>query len=480
MSILVIDLGTSAVRAAIVDGDARVVAERRRTTLPDSPAPGIVEFDATAYADAALDCARQVLDVHGPVDAVGVTNQRGSTIVWDRATGEPVAPAQGWQDLRTVGDCLVLAADGMRLAPNLSATKIASVLDAVDPDRRRDLCFGTPDSWIVWKLTDGDHHVSDLSNAGIWGLLGTDGGHYDVAVLERLRIPASMLPRIVDSSGHIGAATALPGAPPICGIAGDQQASLIGQGCVVAGSAKATFGTGAMLDVCLGPDRPDFEGRGGHGTFPIVCWRRGDEQVWGVEAVMLAAGTNVEWLVEDLGILDRPEDSAALATSVDGTDGVVYVPALLGLGTPRWDYGARGALLGLTRGTTRAHVVRAVLEGVAERGADLVEAAEADTGVSLDRLRIDGGMSTNPVFVQHLADAIRRPVEVSPVTEATALGAGFLAGLAIGTWDGWDDVASTWRPARRYEPGSATDRDRWRDAVERAAGWHPALSALDF
>ncbi|MCC6183924.1 MAG: glycerol kinase [Microthrixaceae bacterium] len=480
MSILVIDLGTSGVRAAIVGADASVTHEFRSPTLPDSPAPGLVEFDANAYAAAALDCARSALDAHGPVDAVGVTNQRGSTIVWDRATGEPLAPAQGWQDLRTVGDCLVLAADGIRLAPNQSATKLANILDAVDPDRTRDLCFGTPDSWIVWKLTEGAHHVSDLTNAAIWGLLSPDGSHYDVAVMDRLRIPASVLPRIVDSSGPIGEATALPGAPMVCGVAGDQQASLIGQGCVRPGSAKITFGTGGMLDVCVGPQPPTVAGRAGAGTFPIVCWRLGQETVWGVEAVMLSAGTNVEWLVEDLGVLERPEDSGALAASVPDADGVVYVPALLGLGTPRWDYGARGTLLGLTRGSGRAHVVRAVLEGVAERGADLVDAAEADAGVTLSSLRIDGGMSDNDVFVQHLADATQRPVEVSPVREATALGAGFLAGLAIGTWSGWDHVADTWTPSRRVEPGTPTDRDRWREALDRAAGWHEDLSALDF
>lgn len=479
MSILVIDLGTSAVRAALVDHDATISDEIRVPMLPDSPAPGLVEFDATEYAAAATRCARDLLERNGPVEAVGVTNQRGSTIVWDRATGEPVAPAQGWQDLRTVGDCLVLAADGVRLAPNQSATKIANILDQHDPDRSRDLCFGTADSWMIWQLTDGAHHVSDLSNAGIWGLLHPDGTHYDVDVLTRLRIPASMLPRIVDSSGVIGEATALPGAPVICGIAGDQQAALIGQAGVTPGAAKITFGTGAMLDVCLGA-RPAYDGRGAAGTFPVPCWRRGAETVWGAEAIMLSAGTNIEWLVDDMGMLERPEDSQSLAASVADTGGVLYVPALLGLGTPRWDYGARGALFGLTRGTSRAQVVRAVLEGVAERGADLVDAAVADTGVALDVLRIDGGMSANELFVQHLADATQRPVEVSPVREATALGAGFLAGLEIGVWSDWAQVADTWRPARRYEPGTPTDRDRWCDAVDRAAGWHADLSALDF
>ena len=480
MSILVIDMGTSSVRAAVIGPDASVTHEFHRETLPDSPVPGLVEFDAVAYSDAAIDCARAALEAHGPVDAVGITSQRASTIVWDRDTGEPVAPAQGWQDLRTVGRCLELGAEGIRLAPNQSATKLADILDNVDPERRRDLCFGTPDSWMIWRLTEGAHHVSDLSNAGVWGLLRGDATHYDAKVLERLRIPASVLPRLVDSTGPIGEATLLAGAPPICGIAGDQQSSLVGQGCVEPGRAKITFGTGGMLDVCLGETRPTFATRGGAGTFPIVCWRADERLTWGAEAIMLSAGTNVEWLRDDLGVIETADESATVAATVEHTEGVVYVPALLGLGTPHWDYGARGALMGVTRGTSRAHVVRAVLEGVAERGADLVDAVEADTGVVLDALRIDGGMSANPVFVQHLANATGRPVEVSPVREATTLGAGFLAGLAVGTWSGWDEIAATWRPATRVEPTGTTDRERWADAVERAARWHPDLSALDF
>jgi glycerol kinase len=480
LSILVIDLGTSSVRAAIVHPDASVTHEVSRPTLPDSPVAGLVEFDANAYLHAALECANAVLGTHGAVSAVGITNQRATTIVWDRHTGEPVAPAQGWQDLRTVGDCLVLAAEGFPTAPNMSVTKLANILDAVDPDRRADLCFGTPDSWLIWHLTEGAHHVSDLTNAAVWGMLAPDGSHFDAPLLDRLRIPASTLPRIVDSTGLLDAATALPGAPPIAGIAGDQQASLIGQGCVRPGSAKITFGTGGMLDVCLGEQRPEFPRRGPSGCFPIVAWRQGERISWGAEAVMLSAGTNVEWLVEDLGILDAADSSERIAASVPSTDGVVYVPALLGLGTPHWDYGARGALFGVTRGTTGAHVVRAVLEGVAQRGADLVEAARADTGVELAELRIDGGMSQNAVFVQALADACGVSVEVSPVKEATTLGAGLLAGLATGTWSSWDEVADTWAPRVRVEPSGPTDRGRWAEAVKRASGWHPELSALDF
>ena len=480
MSILVIDVGTSGVRASVVHPAATVTHETRRVTLPDSPVPGLVEFDAAAYARAALECAQETLSAHGPVEAVGVSNQRASTIVWDRATGEPVAPAQGWQDLRTVGECLGLAAEGHPLAPNQSATKLANILDAVDPERSRDLCFGTPDTWIVWQLTGGAHHVSDLTNAALWGLLDTRGWGPDEALLERLRIPREVLPRVVDSTGAIGEATALPGAPPICGIAGDQQASLIGQACVKPGMAKITFGTGGMLDVCTGPDLPSNLRRRDHGTFPLVCWRDRDGISWGAEGVMLSAGTNVEWLRDDLGILPDAASSEELAASVPDADGVMYVPALLGLGTPSWDYGARGALLGVTRGTMSAHVVRAVLEGVAQRGADLVEAAEADCGLTLGELRIDGGMAANSVFVQALADATGKPVEVASVSEATTLGAGFLAGLAIGTWGSWDEVAETWSPAMAVEPKERLDRARWAEALERASGWYPELSALAF
>jgi glycerol kinase len=244
--------------------------------------------------------------------------------------------------------------------------------------------------------------------------------------------------------------------------------------------AKITFGTGGMLDVCLGPERPAAAVRGESGTFPIVCWREDEAITWGSEAIMLSAGTNVEWLVEDLGIVESAAATADVAASVDTTDGVVFVPALLGLGTPYWDYGARGALFGVTRGTTAAHVTRAVLEGVAELGADLVAATEADTGLTLDSLRVDGGMAANPVFVQHLADATQRPVEVAPVREATTLGAGFLAGLAVGTWSGWDEVADSWRPSARVEPGTPSDRARWADAVGRARRWYEDLSSLDF
>ncbi|CAA9274882.1 MAG: Glycerol kinase [uncultured Acidimicrobiales bacterium] len=480
MSLLVIDVGTSSVRASIVTADASVTHTHRRTVLPSTPSPGFVELDASALAEAVLEVSRAALAEAGPVDAVGITNQRATTIVWDRQTGEPVGPGIGWQDQRTVMMCLAYQAQGLRFSPSSSATKLAFLLDTADPDRTRDLCFGTVDTWVAWTLSAGALHVTDLSNAGVTGLMRLDGSGWDTSVVDALRIPTSVLPRIVDSSGIVGPATALPGTPPIAGMAGDQQASLIGQGCTRPGMAKMTFGTGGMLDLCLGPVRPECEQRGSQGTFPIVAWRRGGRITWGIEAFMLTAGQAVEWLRDDLGVIRDAAESEAVASACDTTGDVWFVPALLGLATPAWDFGARGTLLGLTGGTGRAEVVRAVLEGVAHRGADLLEAAEADGACEIPTLRVDGGMSANGLFVQALADACQRPVEVSPVLEATTLGAAFLAGMAVGIWADEDDVAAAWSPRATVEPVDETDRDRWREACRRARGWIPELSALDF
>ncbi|GAC1318643.1 MAG: glycerol kinase GlpK [Acidimicrobiales bacterium] len=480
MSILVVDVGTSGVRAAIVRPDATVDHVHHVPVLPTSPQPSFVEFDARAMAAAALEVARAALDVGGPVDAVGIANQRASTIVWDRRTGDPVGPGIGWQDLRTVGSCLMLQGQGLRIAPNASATKLAYLLSLVDRGDWDHLAFGTVDTWIAWNLSDGAIHATDGTNAGVTGLRTGDATAWSEHVLTALDVPPSVLPQVVDSTGVIGAASALPGSPPITGMAGDQQASLVGQACVKPGLAKITFGTGGMLDACVGPDRPAFDIRGDGGCFPIVAWQEHGLVTWGVEAVMLAAGTNVEWLRDDLGIIATASESDAVAASCADTGDVWYVPALLGLGTPHWDFGARGTLVGLTRGTGRPELVRAVLEGVAHRGADLVDAAETDAGVTFGALRVDGGMSANQTFVQALADAVQRPVEIAPVTEATTLGAAFLAGLAVGTWSGFDDVAAAYRPSRTIDPGRPSDRDRWREALARSRAWLPDLSALDF
>jgi glycerol kinase len=484
MTILVVDVGTSGVRAASVDGDGTVGNVHYVEVLPTTPAPAFVEFDATAMAAAVLQVAHDTLDASGPVQGVGIANQRASTIVWDRSTGVPVGPGIGWQDLRTVGTCLALQAQGIRVAPNESATKLAMLLDLSDPDRTGDLCFGTVDTWVAWTLSNGALHVTDASNAGVTGLRG-DGTGWDDTVLEALRIPKSVLPTVVDSSGVIGEASALPGSPPIAGIAGDQQASLVGQGCTRPGLAKVTFGTGGMLDCCVGGVRPAFARRGGAGTFPIAAWQRRGLITWGVEAIMLSAGTCVEWLRDDLGIIATAAESEAVAAGCDDTGDVWFVPALLGMGTPVWDFGARGTYVGITRGTGRPEMVRAVLEGIAHRGADLLEAAESDTGLAIASLRVDGGMSANTTFVAALADAIGRPIEVSPVVEATTLGAAYLAGMALGVWADEDEVAEAWTPKRVVEPRSgdarrASTRARWLQARDRALHSIPELSSLDF
>jgi glycerol kinase len=480
-SILVIDVGTSGLRAAIVEPTGLVSTVHHRRFPPEIPFAGLLEIDAIGLAAAVLDVANATLAASGPVAAVGIANQRASTIVWDRATGVPVANGLGWQDLRTVGECLMAKAEhGLGLAPNQSATKVAWLLAQHDPDRTRDLCFGTIDTWVIWQLTGGALHVTDRSNAAVTGLLRTDGTDWDDRVLDALKIPRSMLPSLVDSTGVVGLATALPGAPLIAGIAGDQQASLIGQGCVRPGMAKITFGTGGMLDMCTGSSSGGRTGRSGRGTFPIVAWTEARQITWGTEAIMLSAGTNVDWLVEDLGVLANAAESHVVASQVTSSDGVVYVPAQMGLGTPHWDYGARGTLLGLTRGSTRAHIVRAVLEGVAHRGVDLIEAAEADAELTIPTLRVDGGMSANPTFIQALANASGKPVEVSPVLEATTLGAGFLAGIAVGTWSSLAEAAGTWAPSHVVEPKTALNRAEWCEAIQRSERWIPELSALDF
>jgi len=358
-----------------------------------------------------------------------------------------------------------------------------------DPDRSRaaagELAFGTVDTWLAWTLSRGGAHVTDPGNAAVTGLLAPDGSGWDPAVLEALRIPPEVLPAIVDSAGVVANADALPGAPPIGGLAGDQQASLLGQGCVVPGATKLTLGTGGMLDVCTGSNPPAAAARGPAGTIPIVAWRRAGVTTWGAEGIAITAGTAVEWIRDGLGLVPDSAASEALAASVADTGGVVFVPALFGLGAPRWDYGARGGFFGMTRGTGRAEMVRAVLEGVAQRGADLLEAAEADTGLAIAELRLDGGMSANGVVVQALADFTGRPVAVSPVTEATTLGAAYLAGMAVGVWADEAETAALFRPARVAEPALSDDvrsaaRARFAAAVEGCAGWVPELSAISF
>lgn len=485
--ILVIDVGTTGLRAAVVRPDGSIAASEYRSCPPTTPFPGLVEFDAAAMAESAVDAARSVVrDLgHPRLEAVGIANQRASVVVWDRRTGVPIGPGLGWQDLRTVGDCLNLAAEhGLRLAPNQTATKIPAVLAAAGAVDRSACCAGTVESWIAWNLSGGEIHATDHTNAAVTGLYSITDADWHPGICDLLGIPVEALPRIVDTAGPVGSASAIAGSPPIAALVGDQQASLVGQGCIAPGDAKITFGTGGMLDVCTGDAAPSTADRSAHGTFPIVTRSIGGRRSWGAEAIMLAAGSNIEWLVHDLGIVADAAETDALAASCTTSEGIVYVPALLGLGTPTWDYGARGTLLGLTRGSEARHVVRAVLEGVAHRGADLVEAAHADTGLEIERVRIDGGMSRNRTFVQALADLTGRPVDVAALAEATTLGAARLAGVATGIWVDLAAACATGGPAETVTPSGLVDRDQarhdWSRAVERSARWIPELSALDF
>ncbi|MGB9112000.1 MAG: FGGY-family carbohydrate kinase [Acidimicrobiales bacterium] len=478
MNVLVIDVGTSSLRAAIVGDDGAIATIVRAAIIPKRPGPGLVEFEAAEVVGTALGAAAKAIDRSGPVDCVGVAAQRASTVVWRRADGVPVAPAISWQDVRTAGRCLALQAKGFRISPNQSATKLADLLDRFDPARELDLCFGTVESYLTAALTRWQTHVTDASNAAITGLVRPDVSDWDDAVLDELHIPRRILPEIVDSLGAVGEAVALPGAPVICGLLGDQQASLIGQGCLRPSQVKVTFGTGAMLD-CLTSSRPDFVARGDHGTFPIIAWRADGASTWGLEAAMLSAGASVDWIA-GLGLVKTPTETDALAASVADSGGVFFVPALNGVGAPLWDLGARGAFLGLSASTTRAELVRSVLEGIAHSSADLLEAVEADGNLQVDALHVDGGMSANQTFVQLVADATRRVVVPSAVAEATTLGAAFAAGTALGVWSSLEKAASVIRPISTVEPTRHLDRLRWFDARQRALKMVPALSAISF
>jgi glycerol kinase len=494
-SILVIDIGTTGLRAAIVNEAGNIIDAEYRVNPPSTPFAGLVEFDAAHMAELTLEVARTVLARNTTrVIGVGITNQRASTIVWDRTTGVPLGPGLGWQDLRTVMECITARAEhGLQFAPNQTATKAAWMLknygaDLAERARAGDICIGTIDSWIAWTLSQGALHVTDHTNAAVTGLVSRDATSWSSDICDILGIPVIALPKIVASSQVLGEATALDNLP-IAALVGDQQASLVGQGCIAPGRTKITFGTGGMLDMYTGTTAPSSSARTVSGTFPIVAFslhrNEATEIHWGVEAIMLSAGTNIEWLRDDMGLITSAGESEILAASVDSSDGVVYVPALFGLGTPHWDYGARGSLFGLTRGSTRAHIVRSVLEGVAHRGADLFEAASAECDAVSPTIRIDGGMSQNDVFVEALANATGADIEVSPVTEATTLGAAFLAGTALSLWPTLAAATAHWAPKVVVTASHGADireatRAQWREAVTRTRGWIPALSALDF
>ncbi len=484
MSILVIDVGTTSLRVGELSEQGELVSVIRKPAPLSIPGPGLVELDAQELYEqvryAATEICQNAQQAGRQIEAVGIANQRATAVVWERASSDPIAPALSWNDLRTLDRCLSLKADGWDLAPNESATKIVHLLEqrAQGGSGQGGLCAGTLDSWLIWRLSQGECFVTDRSNAGLSGLLRSDATGWNTELLEHLSLDPQLLPDLTDTVGVIGQATDLPDAPPIAALVGDQQSSLTGQGCTLAGLGKATFGTGAAVDICLGDNRVGFDRHGPQGSFPIVCWTRSGDITWGVEALDLTAGSCVAWLCDLLGI--TPADTQELAEQCPDSDGVFFMPALEGLGAPQWDFGARAGFVGLTRGTQRPHLVRAVLEGVAYRGAELVRTAQADSDIALGSLRVDGGMSQNQVFTQALANALQFPVEVASQSESTLLGASYLAGLAIGTWSSWQDISQLWRPGRIVEPQQAPDHDFWQAAVAGCGRWEEGLSDISF
>ena len=485
--ILVIDVGTTSVRVATMNSDGDIVHFQQQQQPPSTPFPGLVEFDPISLSRTVIELATVAANAAGAITGVAVTTQRASTVVWHRSSGEPIGPGLSWQDLRTVGECMTAKSEhGVTVAPNQSATKAQWLLNSVENARELELCIGTIDSWIVWALSDGQSHVTDHSNAAVTGWYSPQNAAWDDRLCDVFTTPIGMLPTIVDSVGECAIAHALPGSPPIVAVIGDQQASLIGQGCVTPGLAKITFGTGGMLDTVITENSPLAQStrRGDGGCFGIIAWAEDGTRVFGAESILLAAGSNIDWLRDDLKVITTSPESHDIASTCESTDGVLFVPAPLGLGTPHWDYGARSTFVGLTRGTTRAHMVRAVLEGVAHRGADLVDAVITDAEVDIGVVRVDGGMSGNPTFVQALADFTGLTIEVSPHLEGTTIGAGRLALVGTGEVERVADTAAMWNPSQVLNPNDSIDRSaaraRWKKATTRAVGWIPELSSLDF
>lgn len=471
--ILTIDIGSSSIRACLVNSEGIIIESLRQAVLPQTPEEGIIEYDAAEIASTSIALA-EALCSKSAVSAIGITDQRGSTVIWDRETGIPYEKMISWQDLRTVVTCLELQSEGLRLLPNQPATKLQYLLNQIDDPTK--YCFGTPETWLVWNLTQGALHITDASHAAITGLMKLDGTDWDPNYLSILDIPEIVLPEIVNSIGVYGNATALTGAPPIAALIGDQQASLVGQGCLEKGQAKLTFGTSAMLDVNT-IQRPEFDERGEKGTFPIIAWRQNGKNIWGIEAVMLAAGASLNWACDILNLADSPEQTEELVAPDSG--GVQFVPALTGLGAPYWDFGARGIFIGLHIGITQGQMLRAVLDGIANNAADLIEAAENDSS-ELTCLRIDGGMTQNKVFTQAFANAANREIEVAQEAECTSLGAAYLAGTAVGIWEKLEDTIELYVPKYTLEPEDTTIRDNWKETVEMARGFDPGLSAIEF
>jgi glycerol kinase len=475
-AILALDQGTTSSRAILFDERGRVLAVAQREFRQFYPRPGWVEHDAAeiwrTQIDVAAECIAQVPGVE--VAAIGITNQRETTVLWDRTTGQPVHHAIVWQDRRTAEDCdelraagheaLFRARTGLLLDPYFSGTKLRWLLRNVP--RQDNLAFGTIDSWLIWNLTRGRTHVTDVTNVSRTLLFDIHRCAWDDELLSILDIPRSMLPQVSSSSGII-AETAeglpIPAGIPIAGIAGDQQAALFGQRCTRAGMAKNTYGTGSFVVMNTG----DAAVTSSHGLLSTIAWKLNDAPVqYAVEGSIFVTGAAVQWLRDGLGIIASADEIEPLAASVPDTNGVVFVPAFTGLGTPHWDAYARGTIVGLTRGATKAHLARATLEAIALQTVDVLEAMRADSGIPLTELRVDGGASTNDLLMQMQADLAGIPVIRGRVTEVTALGAASLAGLAMGLSIAGEEIEvdRTFEP-RMSESDRAAKMEEWGRAV---------------
>jgi glycerol kinase len=492
--ILALDQGTTSSRAILFDRAGCIVSLAQQEFPQIYPQPGWVEHDPEAIWDTQLSTAKQALREAGAeaaqVAAIGITNQRETTVVWDRETGAPLNNAIVWQCRRTAPMCDQLRADGwadpIRAKTGLvvdayfSGTKLAWLLEHVpglrEKAQRGDALFGTIDSFLIWRLSGGRLHVTDVSNASRTMLFNIHTLDWDDDILAELDIPRAMLPQVQPSSAVYGVSDpGLLGAElPIAGAAGDQQAALFGQTCYAPGQAKNTYGTGCFLLLNTGKQAVASE----RGLLTTIAWQLGEDDgvTYALEGSVFIAGAAIQWLRDGLGIISHAVDTEPLAREVGDTGGVYFVPAFVGLGAPYWDAYARGTIVGLTRGTDRRHLVRAALEAICYQSRDLLEAMTADSGIRLQALRADGGAAANNLLMQLQADLLAVPVQRPAVTETTALGAAYLAGLAVGYWSGLEEIAAQWQVGAEFVPGMpAGQRDAlyagWRRAVERARGW---------
>jgi glycerol kinase len=489
--VLALDQGTTSSRSILFDHDGAIVAVAQREFTQHFPRSGWVEHDAEEiWATQVATVAEVLARAHAKLTdlaAIGITNQRETTVLWDRASGRPVAPAIVWQDRRTADTCARLKAEGyepevarrtgLLLDPYFSGTKLAWLLDS-DPSlraraERGELAFGTIDSWLVWKLSEGAQHLTDATNASRTLLLNIATGEWDDHVLELLRVPRAVLPRVVPSSLARGEAFAVLGGHqvPLGGIAGDQQAALFGQACFSPGMAKNTYGTGCFVLMNTGREPQASANR----LLTTIAWQL-DELHYALEGSVFVGGAVVQWLRDGLGFIEKSSDVEALAATVPDAGGVYLVPAFTGLGSPHWDAYARGTMVGLSRGTTRAHIARAALEAIAFQSAEVLMAMQRDAGQPLVELRVDGGATANDLLMQFQADLLGVPVIRPKVIETTALGAAYLAGLAVGFWESLDEVAANWQMDRRFEPvmpreDAAARLRQWERAVARSRDW---------